>query len=219
MKAKKKRESKNETKKQILTRRRGVILISVLAVLILVVNLITASYSWFTPGQVNGSGMQYVDKAYIRSEECTFKTYLGSKVTTYSAGHYIDQIDYNTEITTKSVGSGETEYFRTSIVNDNENYASDISLYFSSFGASGCNLTVAVTFPSNTVRTVTCSSDPVSDYCLVRNAYVKKKDVNDVDGPGLLQVDWFVTNNGSSAVTINVGPMGGSNANMYIMYN
>lgn len=215
MKAKNKRESKNEQMKKKITRR-GVILISVLAVLILMVNIITASYSWFTPQTVNGSGMQYVDTGYIRSEQCTFKTYRGTINTNYSAGHYIDQIDYNTEITSESVPAGQTKYFRTSIVNADKKAASDVSLYFSSFGDSGSNLTVAVTYPSNTVRTV---SGEQTDYCLVRNAYVKVNDDNDVDGPGLLQVDWFVKNNGSSAVTINVGRMGGSNANMYIMYN
>ena len=208
MKAKDKRKSM-KAKNQPLANRRGVVLISVLAVLILIINLITASYSWFTPKSVSGSGMQYVEAARTRSEECSFKTYLGSKVTSYSAGHYIDQIDYKSEITSKSVAAGKTEYFRTSIINSNENYASDISLYFSSFGESNCNLTVAVTYPSNTVRTV---ESVKTDYCLVRNAYVKMHDQNDLEGPGLLQIDWCVKNNGSSAATVDL-------SNMYLMYN
>ncbi|MBQ3264960.1 MAG: hypothetical protein IJH07_04195 [Ruminococcus sp.] len=215
MKANNKRRSKTEQMKKSI-KRRGVILISVLAVLILMVNVITASYSWFTPGKVNGAGMEYVDTIANRSEQCTFKTYRGTKITSYSSGHYIDQIDYNTEITTESVPAGETKYFRTSIVNADTANASDVSLYFSSFGQANCNLTVAVIFPSNTVRTVSAAQ---TDYCLIRNAYVKVHDEKDVDGPGLLQVDWFVKNTGSSAVTVNVGPMGGSNANMYILYN
>jgi len=204
--------------KKSLTRR-GVILISILAALILTINIITASYSWFTPKTVNGAGMQYVEEAYVRSEQCSFSTYEGTKRSVYQTGHYIDQIDYgNSAVTSVSVAAGETRYFRTSIINADTKYASDVSLYFASFGQAGCNLTVAVTFPSNTVRTV---SKAETDYYLIRNAFVKVHDANDVDGPGLLQVDWFVKNNGSSAVTIKLGPesAGGENANMYLMYN
>ncbi len=218
MKAKNKSHSKAEIKKKAITRR-GVILISVLAVLILIVNVITASYSWFTPKSVNGAGMEYIDKAYNRSEQCSFSTYEGTLRTTYSTGHYIDQIEYGSSaVTSVSVPAGGTKYFRTSIINADTKYASDVSVYFASLGVENCNLTIAVTYPSNTVRTVSAAE---TDYYLVRNAFVKVHDANDVDGPGLLQVDWFVKNNGSSAVTIKLGPesAGGTNANMYLMYN
>lgn len=219
MKAKINHKSNSDAMKKMITRR-GVILISVLAVLILMVNLITASYSWFTPKTVDGAGMQFVDTAYTRSEQCSFSTYEGTKRTTYTTGHYIDQIEYGASaITSVSIGHGETKYFRTSIVNADKNYASDVSLYFASLGEANCNLTVAVTYPSNTVRKV---SSAQSDYYLIRNAFVKVHDDNDVDGPGLLQVDWFITNNAASgSVTVKLGPesAGGTNANMYLMYN
>lgn len=218
MKAKQKRNAKSGSVNKTFTRR-GVILISVLAVLILMVNVITASYSWFTPKSVNGAGMQYVETAYNRSEKCSFSTYNGTKLTTPRAGHYADQLEYSASaITSASIPAGETRYFRTSIINADTKYASDVSLYFASLGEENCNLTIAVTYPSNTVRKVS-SAEP--DYCLVRNAFVKVHDENDVDGPGLLQIDWFVTNHGSSNITIKLGPesAGGSDANMYLMYN
>lgn len=209
MKAKNKSKYTPEQKKKVFTRR-GILLISLLAIIILIINLITASYSWFTPKTVNGAGMQYVDLAYARSENCSFSTHEGTKRTTYTTGHYIDQIEYGSSaVTSASVPAGETKYFRTSIINADTQYASDVSLYFASFGQANCNLTVAVTFPSNTVRTVSSEN---TDYYLIRNAFVKVHDANDVDGPGLLQIDWFVKNNGSSAVTINL-------SNMYLVYN
>lgn len=217
-KAKNKRSPKFELANKRFTRR-GVVLISVLAVLILLVNVITASYSWFTPKTVPGSGMQYVKDAYLRSEQCSFSTYEGWKRTEYSTGHYKDAIEYNSSaVTSATIEAGKTKYFRTSIINADTNAASDVSVFFASFGQASCNLTVAVTYPSNTVRKVSAAE---TDYYLIRNAYVKVRDDNDVDGPGLLQVDWFVINNGSSAVTIKLGPEsdGGTDANMYLMYN
>ncbi|MBQ9680419.1 MAG: hypothetical protein IJV48_07050 [Ruminococcus sp.] len=219
---KQKTAAKARDKKQNRATRRGVVLISVLAVMILIVNIITASFSWFAPNSVTGAGMEYKKTTYNRSEQCTFSTFEGSKLTSEQAsqqeGFYADQIVYTVERDYLEVGAGETAYFRTSITNADENYPSDVSLYFASFGESGSNLTIAETSPSNTVRTV---SGQQTDFCLTRNAFVKRKDVNDVDGPGLLQVDWFVINNGSSAVTINLAPEsdGGSYANMYLMYN
>lgn len=221
MKAERKRKTSEQSKdmKQSRTSRRGVVLVSVLAVLILIINIITASFSWFTPKSQNAVGMQYIKTTYNRSEQCGFSTVSGSKRAAYEDGMYIDQMNYGgIELHYYDVPAGETRYFRTSIINDDENYPSVISMYFASFGEAGSNLTVAVTYPSNTVRTV---SGPQDDFCLVRNAYVKRKDTNDVDGPGLLQVDWFVINNGSSTVRIKLDPesTGGAYANMYLMYN
>lgn len=223
MKAENERRAQSKAKKRSQKRatRRGIILISVLAVLILIVNIITASFSWFTPNTpVIGAGMEYKKDTYNRSENCEFYTYSGLKQQIYEDGLYIDQINYGgSAIDHVNVSAnGGVAYFRTSIQNKDENFPSVISLYFASVGTSTSNLTFAVTDPSNTVRTV---SGVQNDYCLLRNAYVKRKDLNDVDGPGLLQVDWFVINNGSSSVTINVGPEsdGGTYANMYLMYN
>ncbi|MBQ1475624.1 MAG: hypothetical protein IIZ32_10040 [Ruminococcus sp.] len=220
MKAENERKSaaKLRDKKQKRATRHGVILISVLAVLILIINIITASFSWFAPNSVNGAGMEYKKTTYNRSEQCTFSTFLGSKLSKPQEGMYIDQLVYTTEIEDWEIKAGKTAYFRTSIINADKNYPSDISLYFATFGESGSNLTIAETSPSNTVRTV---SGEQTDFCLTRNAFVKRHDDNDMDGPGLLEVDWFVTNNGSSDITIKLAPesKGGANANMYLMYN
>lgn len=207
-----KADKKKATAKRQLNTRRGVVLIIALAVLILVVNIITASFSWFSPNKVAGSGMVYEEDGGLRGEDCKFSTYLGTRRTTYETGKYIDQMEYPGEALTSAVPipAGETRYFRTSIVNSEDYpYPSVISLYISQIGQSGSNLRVAVTYPSNTVRDITGRQD---DYYIVRNAYVKAYQKNDVDGPGLLQIDWFVTNNGSSQVSIDI-------PKLYLMYN
>lgn len=223
MKAENKRKSaaKARDKKQNRATRHGVILISVLAVVILIVNIVTASFSWFAPNSVTNAGMEYKKKTYNRSEQCTFSTASGLKQASYDAtnGFYADSIQYSDiAIPYQTVRAGQTAYFRTSIINIDENNPSDVSLYFAKFGQSGSNLTIAEINPSNTVRTVSGEQD---DFCLARNAFVKRHDDNDMDGPGLLQVDWFVTNNGSSDVLIKLDPEsnGGTYANMYLMYN
>lgn len=227
MKADKKRKEKKKI--QSLYTRRGIILIVILAVMILLVNVITASFSWFAPKDpVTNVGMKYERITNNRSERCDFSTYQGTIVESYSTGNYIGQINYDTQVTHVTIGPGDTEYFRTSIINSDPLYPSDISLYFASLGhthdqsnpsdAATTNLTVAVSFPSNTVR---IESGEKTDYCLARNAYVKPHDTTDVDGPGLLQIDWFIKNNGSESVTINLDEErnGGDYANMYLMYN
>ena len=220
MKAENKRKSaaKARDKKQNRATRRGVVLIAVLAVVILIVNIVTASFSWFAPNSVNGAGMEYKKTTYNRSEQCTFSTSIGSKLSEPQEGMYIDQLVYTTDVDHWDIRAGKTAYFRTSIINADKNYPSDVSLYFAVFGESGSNLTIAETSPSNTVRTVSGEQD---DFCLTRNAFVKRHDDNDMDGPGMLQVDWFVTNNGSSDITIKLAPEsnGGAYANMYLMYN
>ena len=46
------KKSANSKERQVfLCSRRGVILVALIAVIVLVINLITASYSWFTPQQ------------------------------------------------------------------------------------------------------------------------------------------------------------------------
>ena len=90
MKAEKTRKTKAKERelKQKRATRRGVILISVLAVLVLIVNIITASFSWFTPATANGAGMAYEKKTYNRSEKCEFYTRSGLKQTVYEDPAY-----------------------------------------------------------------------------------------------------------------------------------
>jgi hypothetical protein len=211
--------------------RRGIILIAGLAVMILVVNLITASYSWFSPGRTTGSGASYQDVVKTRSEQCTFKTYLGRKTAhyveadeaTYLAGadkdFRHDTIVYSgSEITgplSDSIDVGETVYFKTDIVNPDHQFPSVVSLYKLNMPG---NVKICVNNPSNSVREV---SDTVNDYYIIRNAYVKVYEVNDADGPGLLTVEWSVTNTGSSAISgFDVSPIvSGDTAGLYLMYN
>ena len=62
-------------------------------------------------------------------------------------------------------------------------------------------LYVGVTYPTNTYF---YNEDAWPDFFIIRNAYVKVKDDNDADGPGLLPVEWFVENRSSTEKTIRV---------------
>lgn len=203
---------KKKNKKRELWKRRGVILVALLAVTALVVNLIVFSYSWFTPATVTGVGLALEKTASIRSERCTFSTYQGTLVTesnwesTYkSQGYFIDQVAYandpiaeNAVITipkaTTAIEDGETVtipgrvYFRTNIQNTDTEHPSVVSLYHHQMLK---DVGVAITYPSNTYHR---TEDVYDDYFILRNAYVKVKDEADADGPGLLQVEWFVEN-------------------------
>ena len=217
-----KKMSKTAKKKKLdrrqMNTRRGIILIAMLAAMILVVNLIVASYSWFTPTATTGVGLALDTSASIRSEKCTFETYEGVLVTdtnwessviinnvstTYrAAGYFIDQVAYSDskiEVNDKviipcaTVVDGETipgrVYFRTNIQNTDTEHPSVISLYHHQFPDT---LGLGVTYPSNTYF-INDFGD-YDDCFILRNAYVKKLDEADVDGPGLLQVEWFVEN-------------------------
>lgn len=226
-----------------LPSRRGIILIAILAVAILVVNLVVFSYSWFTPSSVTGKGLSMDDQIAVRSENCTFETYQGVVVTEdmvkglngYNANdykdYYIDQIKYNdvkisdnVEITiphaTTDSETGKTipgrVYFRTNIQNQDTKYSSVVSLYHHQMPA---GLAVAVTYPSNTYY---YNESAYNDFFIIRNAYVKVKDQNDADGPGLLQVEWFVENSSNTDKKIRVTrqTVGSTSTEwLYLMYN
>lgn len=213
------KESKKMKKKRQQLRRRGVILIALLAVMILIVNLIVFSYSWFTPEQTRGVGLAFDtgdNPLSLRSEKCTFETYLGTLVTEDNwedaavatptfrrQGYYIDHVAYaNTAIANNAVitiPAADTDekgeivpgrvYFRTNVQNTDTEHPSVISLYHHQFPA---GFGTGVTYPSNTY--FINGEEPFDDCFILRNAYVKKKDEADVDGPGLLQIEWFVEN-------------------------
>ena len=218
-----KSKEKSNNKKPIINKRTGVIFVSLLAVIILVINLLTLSYSWYEPQSVTGKGIYFNKNTNLRSENCSFSTYVGTVVDDPEEG-FIGEIRYSESATTGSVSipacdvvAGETvpgrKYFRTNILNSSREYPSVVSLFLASMPA---NLTVCVTFPSNSVRAV--GSTAKSDYYLIRNAYVKKYETTDADGPGLLQVDWFVENYTNSAISLNIGtPSAGDG--LYLMYN
>lgn len=215
----KKSKTKKAAELRRINTRRGVVLIALLAVMIFVVNLIVSSYSWFTTETETGVGLALDMKSSIRSERCIFETYQGTLVTAdnwetgdnYKAqGYYIDQVAYNNtkiaddavitipKATTKTE-NGETVivpgrvYFRTNIQNLDTEHPSVISLYHHQMLR---DVGVAITYPSNTYHR---TEDVYDDYFILRNAYVKVRDDNDVDGPGLLPVEWFVENFDTSA--------------------
>ena len=229
----KRKKLERQKKRSLIT----VIIILSLAVLILIINLLSFSYSWFTPSSDPGQGLSFDQNYQIRSENCTFTTFQGEVVTSTNQsqhpGYKLDQVAYSgTAIPANeviSVPAGERVYFRTEIQNNDTKYPSVVSLYHTNMPA---NLAVAVTYPSNTYHFVGTEADLATyfgagattwpDYFIIRNAYVKVKDQNDVDGPGLLPVEWFVENRSSSAVTIRVTPYtsgGVTDVELYLMYN
>ena len=210
-------DNKKKKKSRLITTRHGVVLIALLAVLILVVNIIAFSYSWFTPKTRSGDSMALERVDSIRSERCTFSTYQGTLVTDSNwdasftvdnettsykkQGYFIDQVVYNNApiaenavitIPEATIVDGKTVpgrvYFRTNIQNTDTEHPSVISLYHHQMLR---DVGVAITYPSNTYHR---TEDVYDDYFILRNAYVKAKDEADADGPGLLQVEWFVEN-------------------------
>ena len=165
-----KKKTKKNKRKVFIASRRGVLMVAVIAVLVLLINIITASYSWFTPQQDAKSSMSYAFEGKARSESCTFSTFRGTKVTSSNQqdGEYINQIRYNASASTgsQSVTAGVPNYFKTEIINSDTNNASDISLFIKSMPAG----TLAVTYPGNSVRKF---SSTQTDCYIVRDAYVK----------------------------------------------
>lgn len=118
----------------------------------------------------------------------------------------------------KSVTTPGRVYFRTNIENQDTNCSSVVSLYHSKMPA---DISVAITYPSNTYHFVGTAEEMASyggaadpndvydyagypDYFIIRNAYVKVRNDNDADGPGLLPVEWFVENNTATEKYIRV---------------
>lgn len=206
-----KQSQKGKSKKKkftLLQSRKGIILITLIALMVLLLNLITASFSWFTPLSESGKSVGYSYQGQLRSQDCTMSTILGTKMSSMENGLYIDQINYDTTLASNaipsnkeiSVASGATQYFKTEIVNNDKENGTDIGLYIKSIP----NCVLAVTYPSNSVRTINSNDPPTYDYYLIRNAFIKKYVATDVNGPGLLEVEWFVKNSGSSAITIDL---------------
>lgn len=198
-----------------LRSRRGVIMIALIAVLVLVINIISASFSWFTPNEENKLSMSYSFTGTVRSENCTMYHYLGNKLRSADGdilddGQYWGQTVYDSNNSTGSVtiAAGHDAFFKTEILNDDTKNASDISLYI----ANASNLrgaTLAVTYPGNSVRKIPTTQS--EDIYLIRDAYVKPKDSADVNHPGKLEVEWFVKA-GSSSVTVYL-------SDIYLLYN
>lgn len=204
----------NKDKKQkikALMTRRGVVMIALIALVVILISAITASYSWFTPQQQKGDSMSYAFDGKARSENCSFSTFRGTKLDgsdanhTPASGEYYNQIRYNATASTGSVSitAGSTYYFKTEVINADPNNASDISLFIKSMPAG----TLSVTYPGNSVRTF---ASVQTDCYIVRDAYVKKNVATDVNGPGKLVIEWFIIPKTSTSINLN---------NLYLVYN
>ena len=212
-------KSKKKKQEMMNMNRKGIVLIALLAVVILIVNIITFSFSWFEPlTEENKSGAGFNVNTRLRAEGCTFKTHLGEKATQYvkdqttGAQTFRDQITYYpNELTgddlTVDLEDDHIAYFRTDIVNDDTSYPSVVSLYIASLDT---GLIVSCTNPSNTVKKVTAANH--TDFFIARNAYVKVNDPKDVDGPGLLMIEWYVENKSGDDVVVDL-------SQLHLMYN
>ncbi len=184
----------------------GIVLICFLAGLILVVNVITASFSWFEPEVKHGDVINLSETSWLRTEDCVItQNFLGS----VDGNNH--SIVYNTEIGktgSQSIQPNNKAYFKTVINNNSEKYPTNISLYISEFpgGAGGVNL--AVTYPSNTYRTFLSKQ---TDLGIIRNANVTNREKGNASS-GILEVEWFVDNKSSSTVNIDF-------SKLYLMYN
>lgn len=183
--------------KKLLTKRNGVILVVFLAVLILVINLITLSYSWFSPEVKKGTGMQYNATLTVRSQNCAI-THTEGTVTN-------GVIDYSTPASTSiTVAANSIKYFKTTVANSDPN-PTNISLYISSLHEVENAYGLGVAYPSNTYRKYT---DAQTHLYILRNAYVEGAEGGT---SGLLEIEWFIKTSGSE-VTVDLD-------DLYLMYN
>lgn len=190
--------------------KKGIMLISLLAILVLVVSIITASYSWFSPKSVKGTGINYHTDVRFRSENCTVTHYRGSVGTGENNGviSYTKINDPTTDITITASTTSETiAYFMTNVTNNDTKYPTVVSMYMSDFPDSGSNFGFGIAAPSNSYRQITAQQH---DFYFVRNAFITQNDNSD---DATLSVEWFVKipQNGSD-VTIDL-------SKMYIMFN
>lgn len=204
-------KSKKRTKKGI-SKRNGITLIILLAVMILIVNIVTLSYSWYEPGVKTGTGMSYVSDVQVRSEKCAIiGTFPATENAISDASLRTGNLVYNTDdlsnaITTASVPANRIYYFRTVIANNDETASSNISLYLKDFPA---NASLGVAYPSNSYHSYSAAAQDVN---IVRNAHIFG---NMNDDYSKLTIDWFVKT-GDTAVTVNFNP---TNNEIYISYN
>ena len=201
----------HSVKKKKITTRKGVMLVSLLAILIVVVSIITASYSWFLPTSTKSTGISYNSSAGFRSESCTVKHYAGTKNATTGVISYS-----KTEIATntQSITRGTKAYYRTEITNTSSDYTTVFSLFFSNFpnqtdptiNAFG-NVSLGISYPSNTFRTL---SEVQTDYPLLRNVYLNANDGTNEDAS--ISVEWFVVADDSSDFSFDIN-------NIYLVYS
>ncbi|MEE3492258.1 hypothetical protein [Ruminococcus sp.] len=195
-----KQPKKQNKRKKVFTTRNGIVLVALLAVLILLVSVVTLSYSWFEPQSRPGTGMEYRADAAVRSQNCSIKgTYAGT--VTNGAITY----DKTNSLSGTQSVSGDIKYFLTEIENADP-APTNISLFIGSLPAASSDYYgLGVAVPSNSYRKI---SSAQTDYYIIRNAYINGfKDGHN----GELTVEWFIRPEGNT-VDFNVN-------NLYIMYN
>ena len=198
-------DRKNKTAKD-KSLSKGIVLISLLAVVIVVVSIITSSYSWFSPKTVKATGIDYSASVGFRSENCELTHFVGAKNTTDHPG----EITYTEAVnSSQTISANTTGYFKTNVKNNSQSYPTVVSLYISKLpadGSAGTALGFGVSYPSNSYREYTSQQ---SDFYIIRNAYIEKNDGTNSDAE--LVVEWFVKA-GNTAVTIDLD-------NIYLLYN
>lgn len=182
--------------------RLGLMLIALLAVMILVVSIITASYSWFLPKTQKGTGITYQTDVHFRGEDCTVTQFQGTKASTGEISYA--KID---NPTTVSVTKGTVGYFMTTVTNNDTKYPTVVSVYMSQFPEAARSIGFGIAAPSNSFREF---SSVQNDFYFVRNAFITP---NDNSEAATLSVEWFVdATKATNNVTIDL-------RKMYIMFN
>lgn len=207
-----------KAKKLIISPRFALVLL-ILTSLVCVITIIFSTISWFTPAidENHYKNIQLIENSVpLRSETCSFKTYPGTMLNNGIIEYDSTPVGtgvYNTGLATPGNGTdGKVKpaymYFKTEVINSSHEYPSGVSLFFSNINE-GVN--IGVTYPSNSYRTVLDGEE--YEFYLIRNAYVKVKVDTDVDGPGLLSIEWFVRND-STTDNMSITP-----SNLYLVYN
>lgn len=163
----------------------------VMAVLIVVISLTTATFSWFEPDAKEGVGLQFVEEAALRAENCVVATYRGElNITPGTPNYGLVEYDESRPVGTTTVNAGTTVYFKSVITNNNEDKDTVVSLYLRTFNVSSNNgsASLGVATPTNSYRTFTSSQ---TDLHIIRNAYVSYKVENEAR-TGEVVVEWFV---------------------------
>lgn len=213
-------------KARLISGRRGIVLVVLLAVMILVVNIVTLSYSWFKPAVEPGTGMHYKSDVRVRSENCEIVgTYKAADVSSPQINGKWDFSDTTAYTGEQTISANSIQYFKT-VVKNLDTAPSNISLYIKSLpakvngsapaaGSTFETFGLGVGYPSNSYHKYSTSQ---SDIYIARNAYIGGKDSNEEE----IYFIWFIKT-GSKSVTVDLTPYDPENptasCNLYISYN
>ena len=200
-------DKKGKTIKTLFRSSRATVILSLFAIVLIVVNLVLVSYSWFSPASQKGTGIKYNTSINFRSEKCEMKQYTGTN--TNGVIEYTPITAGSFERKLSGGQNGTTYYFQTEITNTDQEYPTIVSLFFSSFPTSWkdntefSGLGFGVQEPSNSYHTYNATQSP--DFYLIRNAFIDKNDGHNKEAS--LSVKWFVVVPAGNEVTLNLGTM------------